>query len=797
MTQAKNGVFSDHQNMEDRYRRAAQMVQGMYNNKVVLNDIVFPHWIAESDYFWYERRLRDGKQYRLVAAKNRTNAVAFDHRCMARLLAEAVGQKVNAEDLPIQNVEISISPLQVTFDAFERSWIFDSEDDVCQQVERIPKNWQVSPDGSHAVFSRDYNLWLRDLASGDERALTTNGREDFAYAVEGENYGATSDPWGDRVQARWAPDGSRLFTVLRDTREVQNFPVLHHVPLEDNVRPKVVNYKIALPGDIAVPEYHLLVIEIDGGKIQLANYPAIPALHNGRGYFNVGMGWWANDSRRSYFVDQSRDYQQIRVVEFDTFTGKTRVLFTETSETQLNLAQGIYEHPVCMPLPDTNELIWWSERTGWGHLYLYDLDTGALKQKITQGDWLVRQVVQVDLERRSLFVQTAGRVPNRDPYYQDLCEIHIDSGEIVDIATSNHEHLVLSKRALTVFFAKFLGFEVSDGTGISPTGDFVVVTRSRVDELPVSLLLDRQGGELLELEHADTSALPDGWRWPEPVALKAADGKTDLYGAVFRPSDFSPERSYPVLALGHHMPDVPMVPKGAFSNDYNFGGCFYNGLSAAELGFIVVIIDGRGTPCRDKGFQDAGYGCVFSACNMDDEVEGLRQLAERFPYMDLGRVGVICPTGGPGAVRGLLEYPDFYKVGVSMIQHDSRLMPCTMMGDKFEGLSGPSPVHHYPEHLVENLKGHLLLMHGMLDQGNPPAILFRVVDALERANKDVDMYLSPHGHHGTSNYILRRAWDYLVTHLLDETPPKHFRLEMLVDTNEVGLASDVKANEGH
>ena len=174
---------------------------------------------------------------------------------------------------------------------------------------------------------------------------------------------------------------------------------------------------------------------------------------------------------------------------------------------------------------------------------------------------------------------------------------------------------------------------------------------------------------------------------------------------------------------------------------------------------------------------------------------GIQQLGVRYPYMDLDRVGVICPSGGPGAVRGLLEYPDFYKVGISMIQHDSRLMPCTMFGDKFEGVPGPSAEHQYPEHFAENLRGKLLLMHGMLDQGNPPACLLRVVDALERANKDVDMYLSPHGHHGTSQYLLRRAWDYLVTHLLGEEPPKGFKLEMLVDNNELTLALDKKASE--
>ena len=447
MVDTPQNVTPDDQTMEARYQRAMRLVQGMGSNKVVRNDILFPHWIAQSDSFWYERRLKNGKQYRLVDAKAKTNTLAFDHEALAQALTAVSGQGLVAEDLPINKVDIRLSPLQVTFNAFDSAWTFDAETAVCRQIEVTPENGVFSPDGTQTMFARDYNLWVRDLTSGEERALTHDGREDFAYAVEGENYGGGSDILGN-VQARWSPDGTTVFTVLRDTREVKNLPVVHHVPMDGSVRPTVVNYKIALPGDSGIPEYHLLAIAVASGKVQHAHYPSIPALINGRGYFNTGMGWWASDSRRAYFVDQTRDYQTTRVVEFDTATGETRVLFTETSTTHLSLAPGLYEYPVFIPLPDTHELIWWSERTGWGHLYLYDLNTGELKQTITQGDWLVRHIVQINPERRTLFVQTAGRVANRDPYYQDLCEIHIDSGEISDIASSDHEYTVLSKFSL-------------------------------------------------------------------------------------------------------------------------------------------------------------------------------------------------------------------------------------------------------------------------------------------------------------------------------------------------------------
>ena len=793
MATTPQSSLPDTETLEARYQRAATLQQGMLNRHFIPNDILFPHWIEQSDCFWYERILKRGKHYRLVDAKAMTNDAAFNHETLARALATVAGQDVEADNLPITNVEITLSPAQVSFDAFDKRWVFESDAAVCREIDVVPESWLLSPDGKQAVFTRDFNLWVRDLASGEQCALTDDGAEDFIYAIEGEAYGGSSDPWGKKAQACWSPDGKQVFTLVRDTREVKDFPVVHHVPLDGSIRPKVVNYKIALPGDDRVPEYQLLAIDIKTGKHQQADYPGIPVLNNGRGYFNVGMGWWATDSQRAYFVDQARDYQRIQVVEFDTATGKTRVLLTETSETHLNLASSTYDHPAFLPLPETNELVWWSERTGWGHLYLYNLDTGELKHAITEGEWLVRQVLQVDLNRRELFIETAGRETNRDAYYRDLCTVSIDTDEITAIASTDHDYFVASKSSLTLFYAKAIGLDVESANAISPNSEFAVVTRTRVDQAPASLLFDRRGNELLKLETADISVLPTGWQWPEPVKLKAADGKTAIYGVVFRPSDFDPNQSYPVVASGHYMPDIPVTPKGSFCCDPRFGMSYIYAASLAELGFIVVMIDGRGTPYRDKPFLDESYGWVLSASNMEDEIAGIRQLAARYAYMDLERVGVICPSGGPGAVLGLLEHPDFYKVGVSGVQHDSRLMPCTMMGDKFEGLSGPDASRQYPEQLAENLKGKLLLMHGMLDQGNPPACLFRVAKSLELANKDFDMHLFAQGHHGASNYQLRRSWDYLVKHLLGLEPPKEFDLVSAVDMSDLVLKLDAKA----
>ena len=251
--------------MEARYQRASKLLKGMYTSDLVQNDILFPHWIEQTDCFWYERALKKGKQYRLVDAKPATNSEAFDHQALANALSEKVGQDVSAMNLPLNQVEICLSPRKVLFDAFDKRWSYEEGTESCCEVDAIPESWAVSPDGKQAVFTRDFNLWLRDMESGEERALTEDGEENLVYAVEGENYGHSTDPWGRRAQACWSPDGCQIFTVLRDTRQVKTIPVIQHVPLDASIRPTVETYKIALPGDLHIPQYHLLTIEVASG----------------------------------------------------------------------------------------------------------------------------------------------------------------------------------------------------------------------------------------------------------------------------------------------------------------------------------------------------------------------------------------------------------------------------------------------------------------------------------------------------------------------------------------------------
>ena len=791
--------------IEKRYQRSQQLMQGYFVRTIVANSTVYPTWIPGENCFWYQRDINIekntidldqpfkqwDKEYRLVNAKTKSNILAFDHQLLASALADAIGSPVDCDQLPINELELSLDATQTVsrlkFLAFEKHWQYDVPTNslTVLSVSAQIKDHCISPDSQWAIFTRDYNLWLIDLKTNKERALTTDGEEQYCYGAGGNGWGFDLSTG---LQAIWSPDCKYIYTVQRDCRKVVPMPVVEHVPSDGSIRPKVDYFPLALPGDEHIPEYRLVVIDISTGDQQDISHANVPVSRNSWGFFDSGLGWWGNDSAHVYYVDLARDYKNVRVVEFDVTTGVSRLILEETSNTHINLMVNADEYPTILPLPDSNELIWFSERSGWAHLYLYDLTIGNLKNPITQGDWVVRNILYYDQQRRELFLHTMGRTPRKDPYYRDVVRVNIDTGELVELVSSDDDYYSISRHQFdleSITVNAFCNNVLKSVGGVSPEGDFILSTRSRVDRNPVSVLLDRDGCELLTVETGDMSALyarvSRSWQWPEPVKILAADNSTDLYGVLYRPSDFSPDKSYPVISYGFNTPELPRVPKGSFSNGATCGRYYLEASALAELGFIVVQIDARGTPFRSKAFQDSSYGWVESAGCIDDHVVGIKQLAERYPYMDIDRVGICSLGGGTGAVQGLLQHPDFFKVGVNGGLHDSRLMAASMWGNKYEGITGPDIKHQYPETYADRLEGKLMLFHGLMDICTLPANTFRLIDALQKANKDADLVLMPSLGHAHSSYLARRAWDYFVRHLLGVEPPKGFYLQTAED----------------
>lgn len=753
-----------------RYEQAQTIMQGFANSRVAMNDAVFPHWINDTDSFWYKRETRQGVEYRLVNASCASNVIAFDHSALAKSLGRSMGESIDPANLPIKHVTLNLSPLQVRFQAFRKHWLFDESSGSCteEKTKVFPLDL-CSPDGKSAVFVRNHNLWLRDIETGTERALTEDGVEDYCYAC------SVDIDFVPEVQAQWSPDSQRLFTVRRDTRKVASRPYVLYAPQDGSLQPQLVQVKRAYPGDEYLENLCLVVIDINSGELLEADYPPIPPSGYGFGFFHgKALGWWASDSRRCFFVDVARGAKKVQVVEFDADTGFTRVLFEESSDTFVRLTHGFENIPHLYPLPESDELIWFSERTGWGQLYLYDLKTGELKQPITSGEWMVRDVLFFDAKKREVLIQTAARDPKINPYYRDICKVNVDTCELTALVSGNYEHLVYQPYSIQTFGLVENNTSVD---GVSPDGNYIVTTRSRVDMAPISLLIDRAGKEVLTLEVADVSGLPEGWQWPEPVKLKGSDNQTDIYGVIYRPPGFSPDKQYPVLDFSCGVRHYESVPQGAFVNGPNYGYNYLAGAALAALGFIVVAIEGRGTTNRDKAFQDYHYGDPSCDSDFNDRISGIRQLSTLYPYMDLERVGLTNLDGQNNPIYGLINHPDFYKVGVIHQYIDSRFWHAAqaeIWGGVSPDRSGASSPHLALDH-VDSLKCKLLLIQGMLDYATP-ASTFQLVEALQKANKDFDMLCLPNLPHGIVSYTLRRNWDYLVKHLQGVEPPKEFHL---------------------
>ncbi len=737
-----------------RYQRARILEQGSQSGKLALNTTLYPNWIQNSDSFWYVRDTHAGKQYRLVTAGEGKNRSAFDHSALAAALEGASGTPVDAGNLPLADMEIELSPRRVSFNAFERRWRYDAEAGQCQELRTWPNHWKLSPDGRYALFERDHNLWLYSIDSGVERPLTEDGNRFYAW-------GGTSTAQGrihwSSLEALWSPDSQRVLTVVRDTREVKaGPPIVEHVPGDGSLRPRLIDpeYRKAFPGEENIEKYHLVAIKVDNGEQQFADYPATPISYpDYTGFFSGRRGWWSADSRTAYYLHWQADGTAALLLAFDTHSGSVRVVIEEPIKGNFNLIPDTHLSTLMVPLPESNELIWYSERSGWAHLYLYDLGSGKLKSPVTSGPWTVRNVLRYDPDRRELYLQSVGRVTGRNPYYGDICRVNIDTGQLTTVVSSDHDYTALDQRSR-------ISFRDNNAQAVSPGGDYVVTTRSRVDQAPVTQLYDRDGNKLMDVEAADLSALPEFWRWPEPVMLKAADGKTDIYAVVYKPSDFSPDKSYPILDRTEH----DKTPVGSFSNNTAGNWLYMSPAAYAELGFIVVMVAGRGTPLRGREFASAAVE-LWPANRQEDSVAAITQLAQRYSYMDLQRVGV-GSWMAPSALRGMFRHPQFYRVGVTGIAAgDMRNFGA------FANIHEPGP---YIEEDAANLRGKLLIIAGMLNEVFHVSAAFRIVEALQQANKTFDMLMLPGEDLDLPGYATRREWDYWVENLLGEKPPEDF-----------------------
>ena len=607
-----------------------------------------------------------------------------------------------------------------------------------------------SPDGKWVAFRREHNLWVRSCGSGEEFPLTTDGEEHYKYGgnidVSGlrtmlGQLGVTLPP-----MAVWSPDSTRLLTHRTDERAVRDVVMVESSPA-DGGPPVVHRRKYPFIDDDGDTTAQYVVLDV---RARTAVWEDAEPWHLGHlSPVAFRWVWWDTTGEAVYFLRQTYDARTLTLYRFDPTSGGTRVVVEESADTRVEPVQSLGERPVTRVLGN-GEVLWYSQRDGWGHLYHYDAD-GALLGQVTNGGWAVRAVLHVDESRGVVYFLASGLVA-ADVYVRQLCRVNLDGTGFTRLTDDDLDHGVV--------------------TGGS--GRFFVDTASTVSIAPVTVVRDTDGRTVVELERTETTALTAaGWTAPERFRVTAADGVTDIYGILWRPHGFDPQRSYPIVDNPYPGPQVQRAPAA-------FSYTFFTGQpeALAALGFAVVAIDGRGTPGRDKAFHDASYGNLGNGGYLEDHVAAIRQLAQRHPWLDTERVGIFGNSGGGFATaRAMFTHPDFYRVGVSIAgDHDMRhyipMWSLNYLGELTE--ENWASVDN--ARLAANLRGKLLLVHGELDDNVLPYQTLRVVNALIAADKDFDLLVVPgaehvflHGNH----YVTRRTWDYFVRHLHGVEPPEY------------------------
>ena len=746
-----NGTAAD-------YARAEKFLRWNYP-KLAFRLSIEPHWLGKTDRFWYQVETRTGKDFVLVDPARRLREPAFDQARLAAALSRASGKNYSAAHLPFDAIDLADGGRTLRFAIQDQHWACDLKSYDCSKVAALHAEDEVlSPDGHWTAFVRDHNLFVRSTAGGEPAQLTTDGVADYDY---GSRAGSDLSYVTDEIKhpnlpplVLWSPDSKRLLTQRLDQRQVGKMYLLQSVPPDGSVRPVLWTYRYPFPGDTAVPTVQLDIFDVASrSRVTVAGPPLwVP--------FNTPLEldsiWWSDDGNKVYFIDGERGMKSWRLKVADARTGEARTIVEQSGPTYVEINSDA-TCTICVFDKGTEALIY-SERDGWGHLYLYDALTGKLKNQVTHGSWQVRDVLRIDNKARQVYFTASGREPGRDPYFHHLYRASLDGSSIELLSPEDAEHQIR----------------------VSPARGYFVDTYSRVDLPPTTVLRAPDGRTLLTLEKADIADLiAAGWKPPERFSAKAADGVTDLYGVLYRPSTFDSSKAYPVIDAIYPGPQTIRTAKSFLKHPSPTAG---EAESLAELGFIVMTVDGRGTPYRSKAFHDVSYGHMGQAGNLEDHIAVLRQLGKRYPYMDLNRVGIIGHSaGGYASARAILSYPDFYKVAVSGAGlHDLRGYNADW-GEIYQGLpNGSNYSNTANKDLAANLKGKLLLITGDMDDNVPPALTFQLIDALIKANKDFDLLVLPNRNHITAYtdpYATRHRWDYFVKYLLGVEPPAGYRIK--------------------
>ena len=729
----------------EKYKKAEHQLS-KFTDKLVTGTVDYPSW-SNSDQLLYRSRTEQGEQFFILDVKTKQKKLAFDHQKLATALARITEKDVNQENLPFKSFEI-VNKNKISLKVKGKAYQCNIESYLCKLTKNAAKkNELVAPNGEQAVFIREHNLWLRNINDNSEKQLTTDGIENFGYATNNAGWVR-----GKKPVVKWSPDSTKLTTFKHDGRNVGEMGIVSTAV----GHPKIDVWKYPLPGDENIFKIHRVVIDVEQAKVTPLAMPAddhrstITDHVAGRDGSLLDVDWSA-DSSHFAFVSSSRDHKTATLKMADATTGKVRTILSEVEES-------FFESGVSgiswKYLDKSNEIIWFSQRSDWGHLYLVDATTGKIKNQITQGDWTVLELLDINQDTGKLIFTGAGK-EGGDPYFHYLYSINKDGSNLTLLTPEKKHHRI----------------------SLSKNAEYFLDRVSTPNQAETSFIRSTSSKSGFVVEQMDISKLTaTGWQAPTPFIVKDRNGEYDIHGLMYKPSDFDASKSYPVVNYLYPGPQVGSI------RGRHFRTARGDNQAIAELGFIVIEIDALGTPGRSKSFHEFYYQNMGDS-GIPDQVAAIKQLAKQHSWIDSSKVGIWGHSGGGFAsTRALLTYPDFYSVAVSQAgNHDNRNY-ADEWGEKYHGVlvkneDGSTNYDSQANQLiVDNLKGKLLIAHGTTDTNVPPYNTLVVVEALIKANKDFDMLMLPNRGHGFAReaYMMRKRWDYFVQHLMAVTPPKEF-----------------------
>lgn len=728
-----NGGMAIAQGTVEDYNRAYSLRDKFSNNKVFYSN-VNPEWIEGTHQFWYIRNTPEGRIYVSVNAEKKGRKDLFDHKQLANVLGKASGKEVKPEAINLERLHVNKTLDTLRFNFNNQKWMYAVRKNQLANEGTLPapskpRHWMemddeksagpvTSPDGKYTAFIKNDNIYVKEVATGKEKQLSLDGTLSNYYSS----------------YIRWSPDSKKVVSCRIRPIEKRFVYYVESSPA-DQLQPKLHKQEYAKPGD-ELPFKVPCIYEVETGR------GIIPSTDLFAQQYEIYAPEWSSDSRAVTFEYNQRGHQVFRVLEFSAETGKVRPLIEEISDKYVNYTRH-FRHD----LKDGKHIIWMSERDNWNHLYMYDRTTAQPIQQITKGEWYVRQVLQVDEDNRIIYFSANGMQPDEDPYLIRYYRIGFDGKNLTCLTPEEGMH--------KAWFSEDM--------------NYLVDVYSMVNKAPVTVLRSAKDGKVvMPLETADISGLEaEGWKSPEVFTAKGRDGKTDMWGLIVRPTNFDPNKKYPVIEYIYQGPGDQYVPKTFMSYNWYM-------TSLAELGFIVVMVDGMSTSFRSREFENVCYKNLKDA-GLPDHIAWIKAAAQRYSYMDIDRVGIYgCSAGGQESTNAVLLHPDFYKAAYSACGcHDNRM-------DKIwwnELWMGYPVDESYKEcSNVENahlLTRPLMLVVGELDDNVDPASTMQLVNALIKANKDFELVVIPGAHHTMGeDFGERKRYDFFVRHLMGGSPPK-------------------------